>query len=161
MPWGGVCNFDGTLKDAEDIDFSEPGTQATALANSSHSTRQFQFVSVNPGAGVNTQASAGTYSHGSRNKTKRTLPLDAVVPPSTKKCAGAVLSPNGAQKGKVVLKAGKKKPIDHVLDVEVNVSEPAPKVVQKRAKDATHDVLTVFTKVDPDDDGEGHRCEIC
>jgi len=57
VAWHGsqyALGTDGTLKDAEDIDFSEPGTQATALANSSHSMRQCQCVSVNPGAGVNT-----------------------------------------------------------------------------------------------------------
>jgi hypothetical protein len=176
-PWGDACNSDGTLKDASDMNWDEPGTSesevsllrakapATASVQPVPQKQPFhwQFVSMNSKVDHYKTSSSQVVV----NTAKRPGPSDAdIVPPAAKRHAG--IAPDNSQNRKDIPKAKttavkKKKlaPIDRVRPVDLDVSKPAPRVVQKRAKDATHDVLTVFTKINPEDEAEGHRCEIC
>lgn len=124
--------------------------------------QQFQFVSENFPSALSAPVTCAASDLTTAGATSSKRVADAEIHPPAKRQATGSQKRKDLPKSKApTTKKKKAAPIDRVLPTEVDVSKHAPKVVQKRAKDATHDVLTVFRKVDPEDDEKGHTCEIC
>jgi hypothetical protein len=165
-PSGEAVNEDGTLKDAQEIQWlDDPDDEAELFPASV--TRNVPSTSAMPLPTAFTFATPITSDPELTRKRRGTESANQSAPPSKKNTNAKLLKPK-ASAGVVGPTPKQPQPIDHVQQLTTVVTaaaasgpshvEIAPDGPQKRKKNATGDVYTVFTK---DEETDEHICSVC